>query len=366
MRTRKGAGTQSFRSLTRAMTLGLLRDRTAVFFMLIFPLMFLLLLGTLLKDVGVSESKVIQVGDVAVLDKMPDSEREQLRDVLRIEKTDGSAAARADALEKVRKGDADAAVTQTGGKVELRFSAADLVRAGNVRGILGSIVERANQAATGRPPAYTLTSGQVEDESTKPIQFLTPGLLGWAVAMGAVFGTALNLVSWRKKRILRRLWLAPVNAGSVIGARIGVNLALALAQTAIFLGVATLPYFGLRLTGYWWLSFPLILSGTLAFMSIGLVVGARAKSEEAANGMAQLVVLPMAFLSGSFFPLDSAPQWLRTVSQFLPLKHLGEALQGVLSRGEGWSAALPVIAGLLAFAAVLTLLAARLFRWDEA
>ncbi|MFI6007991.1 ABC transporter permease [Streptomyces sp. NPDC051243] len=104
-------------------------------------------------------------------------------------------------------------------------------------------------------------------------------------------------------------------------------------------------------------------------MSIGLVVGARAKTEEAANGMAQLVVLPMAFLSGSFLsgsPLDSAPRWLRTVSEILPLKHLGDALQGVLSRGEGWSTALPVIAGLLAFAAVLTLIAAPLFRWDEA
>ncbi|WP_257579244.1 ABC transporter permease [Streptomyces sp. JJ38] len=358
--------TRSFRSLSRAMALGLLRDRAAVFFLLVFPLMFLVLFGTLLKDSGTSESRVVQVGDVAVLDDMPEKQRAQLRGVLEVEKTDGSEDALDEALEDVRHGDVDAAVFERDGEVELRFSAADQVRAGTVHSVLDSVVQQANQAATGQPPAFRLTAQRVEDESVKPIQFLTPGLLGWAVAMGSVFGPALNLVTWRKKRILRRLWLSPVGVTSVIGARVGISLALALSQFAIFVGIATLPYFGLRLTGEWWLSVPLVLTGSLAFMSIGLLVGSWAKTEEAANGLAQVIVLPMAFLSGAFFPLDTAPAWVRTVAEFLPLKHLADAMQGVLSRGEGWATALPVMAGLLLFGAVVTLLAWRLFRWDDA
>ncbi|GAB3960140.1 ABC transporter permease [Streptomyces sparsus] len=363
---RRGGTLGPFLSLSRAMALGLLRDRAAIFFMLLFPLMFLMLFGALFKDSGVSQSEVIQVGDVAVLDDLSAQEREQLRDVLKIVRTDGSPAALDEALEKVRTGETDAVVLQRGDDVRLRVSVADQVRAGSVRGVLDSLVQQANQEATGQPPAFRLSTDQVEDESVQPIQFLTPGLLGWAVAMGAVFGTALNLVSWRKKRILRRLWLAPVSAASVISARVGINLALALAQTAVFLGVATLPFYGLRLTGSWWLAIPLVLSGTLAFMSIGLVVGAWAKSEEAANGAAQLVILPMAFLSGAFIPFDSAPEWLRAIARFMPLKHLADAMQGVMSRGEGWATALPVMAGLLLFAAVLTLVAWWLFRWDDA
>lgn len=356
-----------FLSLSLTMARGLLRDRAAVFFMLIFPLMFLVLFGALFKGGDSEEGKIVQAGDVKVLDSIPSKERAELRGVLRIEKTDGSAAARKEALENVRKGDTDAAVFQgPGGKVEMRFSAADQVRSGTVRGVLDSLVQQANQRATGQPPAYKLTAAQVEDESTKPIQFLTPGLLGWAVAMSGVFGSAFNLVSWRKKRILRRLWLAPISPGAVIGARVGVNLALAFAQTGIFLGVGLIPYYGLELTGHWWLCLPLIACGTLAFMSIGLVVGSWAKSEEAANGLAQIIILPMAFLSGSFFPLDDAPAWVRNVSEFLPLKHLSEAMQSVLTRGESWGAALPVMGGLLLFAAVLTLVASRLFRWDAA
>lgn len=356
----------TFLSLSRAMTLGLLRDRSAVFFTLVFPLMFLVLFGALFKDTSSPQVEVTQVGQVAVLDSIPAKEREQLRDTLKIEKTDGSAAAREEALREVRDGDVDAMVTQRGDRVEVRFSEADQVRAGTVQSVLNSVVQQANQEATGQPPAYTLQTERVEDESVRPIQFLTPGLLGWAIAMGGVFGSAFNLVSWRKKRILRRLWLAPINAGQVIGARVGVNLVLGFLQTAIFLGVATLPYYGLRLTGQWWLCLPLVACGTLAFMSIGLLVGAWAKTEESANGLAQIIILPMAFLSGAFFPLDSAPGWVRAVSEFLPLRHLVQAMQDVLTRGQGWGAALPVMGGLLLFAAVLTLIAHRLFRWDDA
>jgi ABC-2 type transport system permease protein len=351
----------AFRSLSRAMVLGLVRDRTALFFMVLFPLMFLLLFGALFQSEGVQRVTVVQVGPVSVLDDLPPEEADALGDALTLVSSND----REEALEDVRQGDVDGAVwEEDGGRVELRYSQADQARAGTVQGLLQSIVQSANVAATGRPAAFELATGQVEDESVKPIQYLTPGLLGWSIAMSASFMSALTLVNWRKKRILRRLWLAPVGPGTVIGARVAVSLGLALGQVGLFLGVASIPYYGLRLTGSWWLALPLAACGTLAFMSIGLLVGAWAKTEEAANGALQVVVLPMAFLSGSFFPTDMMPGWLRAVSQVLPLKHLNEAIQDVLTRGESWGAALPVMGGLLAFTAVLTLVAARLFRWD--
>ncbi|MFH0244309.1 ABC transporter permease [Streptomyces sp. HK10] len=352
----------TFTSLSKAMALGLLRDRTAAFFMLVFPLMFLVLFGALFKNDATARAEIVQIGRVEVFDSLPRDAREGLEEVLEIRRSDD----RGKALEEVRAGDADAAVWQEGDEVRLRYSAADRVRAGNARALVDSVVQQANIAATGQPPAYELTARQVEDESLQAIQFLTPGLLGWAVAMGAVFGSAFTLVNWRRKRILRRLWLAPVSAGTVIAARVGVSVALALVQTAVFLGVASVPYYGLELSGDWWLAVPLVVCGTLAFMSIGLVVGAWAKTEEAANGAAQVVILPMAFLSGAFFPLDMAPAWIRTVSGIFPLTYLSEAMQDVLSRGQSWGAALPVMGGLLLFAAVLTAVAARLFRWDDA
>ncbi|MEE1825788.1 ABC transporter permease [Streptomyces sp. BE20] len=352
----------AFASLSRVMLVSFVRDRTALFFVMLFPLMFLLLFGTLLKGASSPHAKVEQVGAVKVLDAVQGEGRAGLEKVLTITRGDDEAAA----LEKVRKGDLDAMIKEgPDGRVVVRYSAADQVRAGSVQGIVNSVVQQANQAASGRPPAYTLDASQVEDEALKPIQFLTPGLLGWAVATGAVFSASLTLVGWRQKKVLRRLRLAPVSAGSIVASRIAVSVVTALAQTAIFLVVATTPFFGLRLTGNWWLIIPLVVCATIAFMSIGLLAGSIAKTEEAANGLSQIIVLPMSFLSGSFFPTDDMPGWLKAISEALPLKHLVTAAQSVLSRGGGVTDALPAMGGLLLFAAVLTGISWKLFRWED-
>ena len=146
---------------------------------------------------------------------------------------------------------------------------------------------------------------------------------------------------------------------------IAVSVAIAILQTFIFLAIATTPYFGLKLTSYWWVAIPVVICGTLAFLSIGLLVGAVAKTQQAATAMTNLIILPMAFLGGAFIPLTFAPQWIQQVSYVMPLRYLVVGMQNVMSRGDGPASALPAMAILLGFAAVLTLIAVRVFRWDE-
>ncbi|MEZ0090390.1 ABC transporter permease [Streptacidiphilus sp. EB129] len=353
----------AFRALARAQLMGWTRDRAAVFFTLLFPLLFLLLFGSLFKGAGAPHITLVQSGPVVLFDSMTAQQRSDLSQELTLVRDDNQA----DALTKVKNGDDDGVISQSGtGQLVLRFSVADPTRAATVQGVVNGIVQQANQAASGRPPTFTLTTAQVEDLSTKPIQYLTPGLLGWAIATSGTFTAALTLVVWRRKFILRRLRLAPVSLSAVICAPVAVTLLVALVQTAIFLAVATLPYYGLRLSGQWWIAIPLVLAGSLAFMSVGLLVGSWAKTEQAATGVAQLIVLPMAFLSGSFFPLDNTPGWLKGISTVLPLHHLTTAMEDVLTRDRGWGAALPTLGGLLLFAAVLTAISVRLFRWEDA
>ena len=352
----------SLRSLSRAMAIGFVRDRTAMFFTILFPLMFLIIFGLLFRDAGGSRSDVIQVGPVAVLDGIQGEARTELEQVLSIERSDDLEAA----LEHVRAGDVDAAVEQQGSRVVVHYSAADQVSAGTVQAIMDRVVQGANLAANPTPPRFTFEPVQVEDESLKPIQYLAPGLLGWAVATGAMFGAALTLVTWRQKKVLRRLRLSPVRTPVVAGARIGVSIVVALAQGAIFLAVASLPVFGLRLSQYWWMSIPLLVVGTLAFFAIGQLAGSFTKTPEAASAVANLIVLPMAFLSGAFFPLQNAPAWLNTISNLLPLRHLVDGLLDVVVRGQPPVAVLPELGILLGFAVVVGSAAVALFRWDDA
>jgi ABC-2 type transport system permease protein len=80
--------------------------------------------------------------------------------------------------------------------------------------------------------------------------------------------------------------------------------------------------------------------------------------------MANFLVLPMAFLGGSFFPLDAAPQWLQSFSSLLPLRWLNEGMLDLLVRGEGPSAMVVPMTLLAGFATVMILLSAKLFRWE--
>ncbi len=301
----------------------------------------------------------MQVGDVAVFDDLPAPAREAFEDTFDVEHSDDLDAA----IDQVREGDADVAVVMQDGELVAHYTKTDPVKAAMTQGALRAFVDGANVAATGEPPTYTLTTEGVEDDSLTTIQFVTPGLLGWAVAMSAAFGAAATLQGWRQSKLLRRLQLAPVTTRTVVGARVAVTIGIALVQMAIFLGLGS-AVFGLQLTGSWWASIPLLVVGTLCFMAVGLFAGATTRTVEGAVNMANFLVLPMAFLGGSFFPLDAAPDWLQAFAKVLPLYWLNEGMLDVLVRGEGPSAVLLPMAILAVFAVTLTLVSARLFRWE--
>lgn len=349
----------SFRALAGAQLKAFLRDRMLLFWTLAFPLMFLVLFGGIFGGSSTSKLTVVQVGQVALFDQMPAQAKAQLAQVIELKHSSDQAAA----LAQVRHGDVAGAIAMDGTTVRLWYSRADQVTSAMVTGTMDGIVNAANLAASGRPATFTLQTQQVEDTALKAIQYVTPGLLAWAVAMGAVFGAGLTLVQWRKNGLLRRLRMSPASTTSIIMSRTLVTLVLVVIQTVVFLAVALLLY-GLKLNGSWWAALPLMFMGALAFQSIGLVVGAISKTEEAASGLANLIILPMAFLSGSFIPLDSAPGWLQTAAKFLPMGWLNTGMSDVMVRGQGPSAIVVPMLMLAGCALVFAAIAARLFRWD--
>jgi ABC-2 type transport system permease protein len=346
---------RTFKSLSLAMVKGFYRDKATLFFTFVFPLMFLVVFGLIFRDAGSDKIKLGVVGDgpvISTLDKTGAVEFE------RYDNVDAAVA-------KVKDGDLPGMVAEQGDTIVLRFAASDQARAGTVIGLVSGVVSNVNLAATGQQPRFTLDGNQVEDSSLKAIQYLTPGIMSWGVAVTAVFGAALTLVSWRRKQVLRRIRLAPVTVSTVLTARISVTMGVAVVQALIFIGVGLLPIFGLKLTGGWWLGIPVFILGILAFFAIGMLVGSFAKTEEAATGAANIVVLPMAFLSGTFFPIDQAPSWLQTVSKVFPLRHMNDGMMDFLVRGKGAEALLTPCLVLVGFTLVLGLISARVFQWED-
>lgn len=350
-----------FVAIATAILRGFVRDKAAVFFAIVFPLMFLVLFGAIFTDNSAGKLDLVQVGDVALVDNLSGEAEAAWEATFDVTRSDDLA----DAVAQVRKGDADVAVEEDGNRLVAHYTKTDAVKAAMTAGALSAFVDGANIAASGQPPAYLLDVQRVEDDSLKSIDFVTPGLLGWAIAMSAAFGAAATLQGWRQSKLLRRLQLSPVPTRNIVGARIVATLVIAMVQTAIFLGLGTV-VFGLTLTGSWWMAVPLVACGTLCFMALGLLAGSVTRTTEGAVNMANFLVLPMAFLSGSFFPLEGAPSWLQAVSKAMPLRHLNDAMLDVMVRGQGPGTAVVPMLILLAFATVLTLVSARLFRWETA
>ncbi|MFD7081898.1 ABC transporter permease [Streptomyces sp. NPDC002181] len=209
-------------------------------------------------------------------------------------------------------------------------------------------------------------SGQDVEQSGRPyISYIAPGVMSWGVANAAVFGIAFTLMQWRRDDLLRLIRLTPTPLTTVLASRYVLALAVGVVQAAVFIAVAMLPGFGLELDGRWPLVLPALVLGITAFMAIGVIVGTYANTPEAVAAIANCMMVPMAFLSGSFLPLDMMPSWLRSVSRVLPLRYLNDAATGALT-GSGSPAAIGTgCAALAGFALLFGAIGLKTFRWSN-
>ena len=74
-----------------------------------------------------------------------------------------------------------------------------------------------------------------------------------------------------------------------------------------------------------------VLVGALSLAAIGLAVSTFVRRAETAPAIANLTLFPLAFLSGLFFPIETAPEWVKTIAHIFPLSHLVEAFEGCFS-----------------------------------
>ncbi len=345
----------AFTSLSSAALKGFFRDKVALFFSFAFPLMFIVIFGLLFADQGAEQIEIGVTGDGPVIQALESTGAFDLTEFDTFQ----------EGFAQVRDGELPAVVAVEGSTVTLRFAASDQTAAATVRGIVEGVVNDVNLRSAGVEPQFQVRAQQVEDSSLKPIQFIVPGMMSWGVALGAVFGSAFTLVSWRKKQVLRRIRSAPIGIFTVLGSRLVATMMIGIVQAIVFIGVGTLPLFGLQLAGRWWLAIPVLLLGIIAFFAVGLVIGAFCKTEEATSGVANAVIVPMAFLSGVFFPLDGAPGWMQTISDFMPLKHMNEGVSAFLVNNQGPEALVMPSVVLAGFTVLMLAIAAKVFNWES-
>ena len=108
-----------------------------------------------------------------------------------------------------------------------------------------------------------------------------------------------------------------------------------------------------------------LLLGAACLSSLGVAVASLVKSADQAMPVAQLTFLPISFISGIWFPLDGAPDWLVKVSHFFPLSHIVNAFGSCfVPGGTGSQFHGDDLLAIAIWTAVGLFVAVRRFRWE--
>jgi ABC-2 type transport system permease protein len=365
---------RALRSLSVANLRSFLRDRAALFWTLAFPILFVILFGTIFSGGGNPDYKVGWVDE----DGTPAAA--QVRTAF--DKTglvtlqDGTLAAEQDAM---RHGSIDGIVVVPAGvgaaleaahhggtagsaQLVLYTDPTRTTTSGTLSQIATAVATGINLSLSGRAPVLAVQAQSLQTEQLSNVSYFVPSILAMALMQLGVFA-AIPLVQQREKLILKRLSATPLPRWTLVVSNIVVRLVLAAVQTILILviGVGIL---GVQLTGDWLRIVAVVGLGAVTFVSIGYVIASFARTEESANGMTSIVQFPLMFLSGIFFPLEIMPSWLRSIATFMPLTYLGDALRQVMVGGTPF---VPLGVDVLVLGGWLVVclgISARFFRWQ--
>ena len=187
-----------------------------------------------------------------------------------------------------------------------------------------------------------------------------PILIAFAIAIIAFTYLPGPLVSYREQGILRRLSATPVPASWLLAAQLVVQACLMLISVFILL-VVSVVFFGVdapKSPGGLILAVVLSIA---ALFAIGLAIAAVAWTPAAARGIMAVVLYPLLFFSGLYYPVQLLPGALQDISHYTPLGAAVQALQASMVQGFPPAAPLLVLA---AYALAFGFLAKRFFRWE--
>ena len=203
----------------------------------------------------------------------------------------------------------------------------------------------------------------VSGDAIRYVDWLIPGILAMNMMFSSLFGVGYVIVRYRKNGVLKRLKATPLTAFEFLAAQITSRLWLIVLLTScVFFGTDLFVDF--RMYGSYLDLLLVLIVGTISLISVGLLVAARMSSEEAANGLLNLISWPMMLLSGVWFSLEGSHPLAIALSQLLPLTHLIDAARAIMIDGAGLADVSPQLLILGAMSVIFLLISAWTFRWE--
>ena len=328
-----------------------LREKEAVFWVFIFPVLMTFALGIAFRNTAPDKTPVaIEAGSAKA------SETASI--LSRSSEVTATVLSSDQAAQALRSGKVSIVVKPVDDAFEYHF---DPTRPESRAARL--LVDDVLQRGKGRNDVVNVGETRITEPGARYVDFLVPGLIGMNLMGSGLWGLGFTVVIARSRKILKRFAATPMRRShyllSFMLSRL-IFLVLEVAAVIIFAWLA----FGFTVRGSWLSVVLITMLGGFTFSGLGLLVAARPRTIEGVSGLMNFIMLPMWLLSGTFFSSERFPQILQPFIQALPLTALNNTLRALMNEGASLSSNWPAIAILLAWCVISFVVALKIFKWQ--
>ncbi len=349
------------------------RDKTAIFFVFAFPLIFLFIFGGIF---GKNNDLSFKIG---VVNESDSQIARQLTEQIQkngVFKLDDDITSLESSREKMRRGQLDATIIlpKTFGQVATGQSSPSGVaqvyytqnseQAGNtLTTILEQQFTQVNKQFVNTDMPFKAEGKELNTPGLSRFDYTFAGLLGFSIIGLGIFGPVNVFPELKKQGVLRRLRTTPLRVSEYFLSNVISQSVIGLVSVALQFVVAIV-VFNLNISGNIFELTAFIVLSIITILGIGLAIGGWARNEQQAAPLSNIVVFPMMFLSGTFFPRFLMPEWLQNLSTFLPLTPVIDGIRLIATEGKGLLELGPQLGILGAWIVIVYAIAFNVFRWE--
>ncbi|MGF7118389.1 ABC transporter permease [Methanobacterium oryzae] len=235
----------------------------------------------------------------------------------------------------------------------------DMKAEANVLDISNEINQPVNPQAMIFP--YVLNIKTTIPGETNYFNFLAPGLMIMIVMMSVMTGIPEAISKEKELGTFDGMLSAPISQVSVIIGKTAALCTRGFIQCIMVLAIAMI-FFGVTLQGSLLLAFFMLLLGIFSFIGIGIMAISMSGDQASSTMIVNLLMFPMMFLGGIFYPIQQMPWFMQAISKFIPMTYAADAMRKIMLLNANIGDVMTQIVILVGFGVVTMAIAVPLFR----
>lgn len=357
--------------IMRAYQLRFYRDKVGLFFTFLFPVIFLLIFGTISSGSSMSfKLAIINQSDSQFAKEFVKNATDD-----EVFKVDESITELESAKEQMGRGELDGAIVlpesfgqleddkMPAGQLQVYHSPNSEQAGSTISAIMEQILDGINREMGQPAPRFAVEQVSTGEDGMSSFDYTFSGLLGFTILGTSIFGLANVMPAEKQRGSFRRLRAAPFRSSQLIIGNALHYLILTMLSLLLMITIGIL-MFDFTMRGSWLQFGVFAVVSSVMMIGFGLLIGGWAKNENQAAPLTNLVAFPLMFLSGIFFPRFLFPEWLQGVTGFIPLSPVIDGMRQIMTENASLMQLGPELAMIVAWAIMLYALTAAVFRWE--